>query len=209
MILRLGILAALSCAALTLAACMGGSLSGAGGYSNMRGFKSPETITHPNENYRFTMPQGWGVVTATGKRSDQLENMDVKKPSFVKVKVEGQELAGCNFTITMAEMKPPFDRSKAVTAAVRKDQARVKKKELQYAKTRDQQGPDKRCSFMGWEIYEEQKADPTQPRSIIYQGYNQDNKYFVFNATCSSEAEYQNCKMDIENIIESIDFCVR
>ena len=46
-------------------------------------------------------------------------------------------------------------------------------------------------------------------RGIYYQGYDQDNELYVFNASCSSEQDFQTCKDVMLRIIESIQFCVK
>jgi len=177
-----------------------------GGHANMRGFKQPVTITHPTKNFRYTIPAGW-AISGTEKASDDVNNVP-RNPTFQNIEVEGKKIGPCSFGITIEPMVKSFPRASAVASGLKKDKERIEIKQVMEAKRRDQGDPKKKCGFIGWQTYEAQRPDPTYRRGIYYQGYDQDNELYVFNASCE-DRHFQACKDAMLKIIESIKFCVK
>jgi hypothetical protein len=187
-----------------------GTASGGAGNANSRSFKQSVTITHPTKNFRYTIPAGWAISAGDvgDKASDDVNNVPVHNPSFQNITVEGKTVGPCGFTMTIEPMVKSFPRDSSVAAGLKQDKERIAIKQVVDAKRRDQGDPKKKCSFIGWQTEEAQRPDPTYGRGINYRGYDQDNVSYTFRAACADK-DFQACRKDFLQIINSIQFCVK
>jgi len=180
-----------------------------GGTPKYRGFKQPVTITHPTRNFRYTIPAGWGIVLSSGdtSASNDPNNVDHDKPHLGNVVLEGKRFGPCNFTITIEQMVKTFPRAAAAAAGLKKDMEEIKRQNVQETKRRDQGDPKKACSFLGWQTTQASTSHYVG-RHILYEGYDQDNIHYIFDAS-SKDEYFEECRADLLKIIESVQFCVK
>ena len=178
--------------------------SGSDKSSGWRTFKQPVTITHPTKNFQYAIPAGWSALDAEGKDSDDPKVIQELTGNLVK-KV-GNTV--CSFSYTIQPMAKSFPSASSVAAGLKQDRERIQTKEVKETKRRDQGDPKKKCSFIGWQTYEDKRPDPTHNRSIFYRGYDQDNVSYTFGAVCVDK-EFDVCKDELLQIIDSVKFCVK
>ena len=184
-----------------------GSSSAAGGSMGSRPFSKATTVTHPEKNFRYTLPADWGISgLPDNKASDDVKNIPKHNPVFQNM--PGGKIGPCAFGITIEPMVASFPRGSAVAAGLKQDKERIAIKQVETTKRRDQGDPKKKCASIGWETTEAKRPEAGNRRGIYYRAYDQDNVMYIFGAS-SEDQNFEMCKKDLKAIIDSIQFCVK
>ncbi len=143
-------------------------------------------VTYHNKSYgfKFTIPAGW---------KKQSGDPDSDGVLFMQVPITNS----CSFQYHVSPMQKEFPAEAAVKASLEAARADIDNGKNLSAKRRDDRGT------LGWELVEKGRRGGHQ--RIIYQLYDEKNRYFNLMTVASTE-KFEACRPEFRKIIDSIKF---